>query len=133
MITQPPIIDQMITFVSVQDLARTAVFYQEILRLPLVLDQGSCHIYRVTGQAFVGVCEHLDGAELGPDGVILTLVTEDVDGWHTYLRAHEVTIEKPPTLNERFNIYQLFARDPDGYLIEIQKFEDEQWPIVTRL
>jgi hypothetical protein len=34
---------------------------------------------------------------------------------------------KPPTYNERYQIYHLFARDPNGYLIEIQRFEDPRW------
>lgn len=61
-------------------------------------------------------------------GVILTLVSNDVDGWHDFLVEQNVAIEKPPTHNEAFHIYQLFVRDPNGYLIEIQTFLDEAWP-----
>ncbi len=39
-----------------------------------------------------------------------------------------VDIEKPPTLNPQYNIYQMFVRDPNGYLIEIQTFLDPAWP-----
>jgi catechol-2,3-dioxygenase len=41
---RPPI-EQQITFLHAQDLAETAVFYEQILGLKRVLDQGSCHIY----------------------------------------------------------------------------------------
>ena len=50
---QTPTIDQQVTFLYCQDLAKTAQFYEEVLGLTLVLDQGSCRIYRVTGSAFV--------------------------------------------------------------------------------
>ena len=46
-----PSIDQQVTFLLTEDLAATAHFYEEVLQLPLVLDQGSCRIYRVSGDA----------------------------------------------------------------------------------
>ncbi|MEH1781425.1 MAG: VOC family protein [Nostoc sp.] len=55
--------------------------------------------------------------------VIFTLVTQQVDEWFEYLKERGVDFEKPPTLNKKYNIYHCFFRDPDGYLIEIQRFE----------
>ncbi len=121
-----PTIQQQVTFLHTAVLAETAVFYQTILGLPLVLDQGVCQIFQAAPNAFLGFCQHLEAAK--PEGVILTLVADDVDGWHDYLRAQGVPIEKPPTLYERFNIYHCFFRDPNGYLLEIQRFLDPAWP-----
>jgi catechol 2,3-dioxygenase-like lactoylglutathione lyase family enzyme len=39
-----------------------------------------------------------------------------------------VAIEKRPTMNTTYNIYHFFMRDPDGYLVEIQRFLDPAWP-----
>ena len=122
--TRPPITQQ-VTFLHTANLAETAVFYQTILGLKLVLDQGKCQIFQVNGGAFIGFCEHFAGAN--PDGVILTLVSEQVDAWYDYLAAQNAPIEKPPTHNETFNIYHLFLRDPNGYLVEIQQFLDPAW------
>ncbi len=126
-----PIIEQQVTFLHTKDLSETAVFYEEILGLELVLDQGSCRIYASGGDAYVGFCgtlgQHLDTPSVG-SYVILTLVTSDVDDWHDYLKEKGVTIEKPPTLNEKFNIYHCFVRDPNDYLIEFQTFLDPAWP-----
>jgi 1,4-dihydroxy-2-naphthoate polyprenyltransferase len=47
---RPPI-DQQVTFLYTRDLANTAVFYEKTLALPLVLAQGACRIYRVSGGA----------------------------------------------------------------------------------
>jgi catechol 2,3-dioxygenase-like lactoylglutathione lyase family enzyme len=121
-----PSIDQQVTFLFTNDLAATVHFYEEILALPLVLDQGSCRIYRVSNDAFVGFCAR--AAPEQPDGIMFTLVTDEVDDWHAYLVEKGVAIEKPPTHNETYNIYQLFVRDPNGYLIEIQTFLDPNWP-----
>ncbi len=123
---QRPSIDQQVTFLYTNDLAATGRFYEEILMLPLVLDQGSCRIYRVSDDAFLGFCPRATPDQ--PEGIIFTLVTDEVDAWYEYLQERAIPIEKPPTLNSTYNIYQLFVRDPNGYLIEIQTFRDPQWP-----
>jgi hypothetical protein len=66
--------------------------------LPLVLDQGSCRIYRVSGDAFVGFCQRVEAPEQ-PVGIIFTLVTADVDGWYAYLQAKGALLEKAPLVN----------------------------------
>lgn len=128
--TRPPI-DQQVTFLYTRDLAATAHFYETVLRLPLALDQGSCRIYRVSRDGFLGFCQR-DDAPARPAGVIFTLVTPDVDAWHRYLSEQGIALEKPPTFNPAYNIYHLFLRDPNGYLIEIQRFQDPAWPAVDR-
>jgi len=121
-------IDAQITFLYVRDLGRSGQFYQDILGFPLVLDQGSCRIYRVTGgSAFLGICERETGAT-SQDGLIFTLVTADVDGWYKRITSRGWTCEHAPRANERYGIYHFFVRDPDGYLLEIQRFTTPDWP-----
>jgi len=117
--------DSVITFLPTRDLAQTAQFYEEVLKLELALDQTRCRIYRVAEGGFLGFC--LKDEVTPQDGVILTLVTEEVDHWQTLLKEHDVPIEKGPVFNPDFQIYQMFLRDPNGYLIEIQRFEDPRW------
>ena len=117
------------TFIYVRDLHVSAAFYENLIGLPLALDQGSCRIYRVAGDAFLGICQQRDAVDQSPSGaLILTLVTHDVDGWHRYLAERGVVVEKPPQYNPVYNIYHCFLRDPDGYLVEIQRFLDPAWP-----
>ena len=122
-----PSIEQLVTFLYTHDLQTTAVFYETVLGLPLVLDQGSCRIYGVSDSAFLGFCQHLE-APKDPQGVIITLVSAEVDAWYEALQQQGVPIEKPPTFNPKFNIYHCFVRDPNGYLVEIQRFLDPAWP-----
>jgi catechol 2,3-dioxygenase-like lactoylglutathione lyase family enzyme len=99
--------------------------------LSLVLDQGTCRIYRVSGNAFIGLCQRKDWAiqPSDPAPVIFTLVTAQVDEWYAHLSGQGVAFEKPPTLNPQYNIFHCFLRDPNGYLIEIQRFLDPAWPV----
>ncbi|MBM3129397.1 MAG: VOC family protein [Chloroflexi bacterium] len=114
--------DQQITFLTTRDLARTDDFYARVLGLPLARDQGDCRIYRVSENAFIGFCERASAPE--PRGVILTFVTDDVDAWHARLSAQGIAFEKPPAHNPRYRIYHCFLRDPNGYVIEIQRFDE---------
>jgi catechol 2,3-dioxygenase-like lactoylglutathione lyase family enzyme len=124
-----PTIDQQVTFLYTRDMAATAEFYESILELPLVLDQGSCRIYETGGGCFLGFCQRTETPE-EPVGVIVTLVTAEVDAWHDYLVEKGVEFEKPPAFYEAYNIYHCFLRDPNGYLLEIQQFLDPAWPAV---
>ncbi len=117
---------QQITFLQVSDLDDTHDFYADKLGLEMVLDQGACRIYRVGDDAFIGFCDHGDGPS--PDGVILTIVRDDVDEFCDRLTERDVHIERGPEDNDTFQIRQAFIRDPDDYLVEIQRFNDPRWP-----
>ena len=114
-------ITQQITFLDTRDLGRTADFYERILGLRLARDQGTCRIYQVSGNAYVGFCERAD-APAPAGGLTLTLITEHVDEWCRHLKAHGVKFVKEPADNPPYRIYNAFVRDPNGYLVEIQRF-----------
>lgn len=114
-----------ITSCHTRDLSATAGFYEEIMGVPLTLDRGTCRIYRVAQRAYLGFCQRTDAGR--PDGVILTPVTGDVDGGHRRPTALGVPCEKAPAFNPTYQIFQAFLRDPNGYPIEIQRFENPRW------
>jgi catechol 2,3-dioxygenase-like lactoylglutathione lyase family enzyme len=122
--SHPPV-EQQITFLYTGDLASSAAFYETLLGLELVRDQGTCRIYQLSGSGYLGICQRA-GAIVDTERrtLIFTLVTPDVDGWYTYLQGRGVAFEKPPEVNPKYNIYHCFLRDPNGYLIEIQRFLD---------
>ena len=117
--------DATITFIQVDDLERSHRFYADTLGLELTTDQGACRIYRAAAGGFLGICDH--AGPPSPDGIILTIVREDTEAFCAELEAAGVTFEKPVGHNERFGITQAFLRDPDGYLVEIQRFDDPSW------
>ena len=122
---QRPTIREQITFLYTHDLAGTSRFYEEVLCLPLKLDQGTCRIYRVSQDGYVGFCQREGAHESAEDSaarIILTLVTPDVDEWYHYLTAKGVDVEEPPAANPKYQVYHFFLRDPNGYRLEIQSF-----------
>jgi catechol 2,3-dioxygenase-like lactoylglutathione lyase family enzyme len=114
-------VDQQITFLDTRDLARTADFYERVLGLRLARDQGTCRIYHVSGNAYLGFCQRADAAR-EPEGITVTLVTERVDELCAHLRRERVEFVREPADNPPYRIYNAFVRDPNGYLIEIQRF-----------
>jgi len=123
--------DQSITWVYTADLDGTCAFYSEKLGLPLVYDQGLCRLFRWSPTSFLGVCQVRPGRDVEPKGVVITLVTPDVDGWHRRLLANGVAPDGTPQRSERFNVYSFFARDPNGYRLEFQTFLDPAWKKAT--
>ncbi len=115
--------DGLVPFFGVSDLERTHHFYGETLGLPLYKDQGVCRIYEVIPGAYVGFCSHHPAVppEFSP---MITLLTPSVDQAHRQLVEAGVAVDGEPRVNPRFNIYHFFARDPDGYKVEIQRFLD---------
>jgi catechol 2,3-dioxygenase-like lactoylglutathione lyase family enzyme len=125
---------QQVTFLYVRDLAISERFYGETLGLELVLNQGLARIYRIgAGNAFLGIClssavQQAPSPDRAPLGVIVTFVIDEVDAAAAALKAKGVTFEKEPAINTTCNIYNCFFRDPDGYLLEIQRFLSPDWP-----
>ncbi len=124
-----PTINQQITFLYTDDLQKSAHFYEQVLGLTLWLDQGSCRIYHVSASGLLGICQTGETSkgkihQGQQTNIIFTIVTNEVDQWFDYLKSHDVEFEKPPEHNPNYQIYHCFLRDPNGYLIEIQHFEN---------
>ena len=119
------IADAQITFLPSADLERSRAFYEGLLGLELVVDQGSCHIFAVADRAFLGTCQR-DAVE-ATEGVIFTFVTDDVDGWCTRILDSGGRIESGPEHSAQYGIYHAFLRDPDGHRLEIQRFDEPEW------
>lgn len=118
----------LVSFRPVRDLAASRDFYERDLGLELVRDQGACLIFRVAPGGYLGVCQAgYDGRDdplPHDDRWIETIVIDDVEAVHRRMLAYGAETDGPPRHNERFGITQFFVRDPDGYRIEVQRFDD---------
>ena len=92
-------------------------FYRERLGAEVWLEQPGCTILQYDNMLF-GFCER----EAPDTDGILTFVVEDrgaVDERHDDLA--DVARERPHE-NERYELYQFFADDPEGRTVEVQTF-----------
>lgn len=122
--------DYAITFFYYDDLAAAASFYESVMGFELVLDQTMARIYRIAPGSYFGIVDgHRGHLRHQPrSAVLLTIVDEDVAGWHARMREAGVaglTEILRGTYCEHF-----FFEDPAGYAIEVQRFHN---PDVARL
>lgn len=113
-----------ITFLYYKDLAAAQRFYEDVMGFALAEDQGWAKIYRISGNAFVGLVDEARGSLKVQENsaVMLTLVSDDVRGWYAYLQEKEVEFVREFGISEEIQIEYFFIRDPGGYIIEIEKF-----------
>ena len=110
-----------VMFLPIDDLQKVIDFYEGVLGLELVRDQTLCRIYKTGPTSYLGFCNR--GYSIPTDyRVVITLLIEDVDGVYKLLADSDIKTESTPALSERFNVYQFFVRDPNGYLLEVQRF-----------
>lgn len=116
--------DYSITFFFYEDLDEAAQFYENVLEFELVLDQGVAKIFRISGRSYFGIVDGTKG-HLRPQqksAALLTIVVEDVCGWHEVLKnkkVRNISDIRQGTFCEHF-----FFEDPAGYALEVQRFRD---------
>ena len=117
-------IKSQITFLYYKDLAEPQRFYGEIMGFELVEDQGWAKIYRIGGNAFVGLVDESRGSRKVKEdsAVLLTLVVDDVPGWYEYLKEQGVKIVRELGQSDEIQVQYCFIEDPGGYMIEIERF-----------
>jgi predicted enzyme related to lactoylglutathione lyase len=113
-----------ITFLYYKDLAPIVTFYEEVMGFEKVEDQGWAKIYRVEGNAFIGVAagENAFHRPQEKNAVLITLVVDDVSGWYQYLRGQGVTMLSNLREVPAIQVRCFFCEDPGGYSLEVQEF-----------
>lgn len=112
-----------IVFMKTNDLEQVDDFYRNKLGCQLWLNQGACRIYKA-GEFLFGFCQHLQTSI--DENTILTFFFEDrkeVDKFYVIMKD---TAESLPSLNRKFQIYNFFAKDPEGRKLEFQTFENRE-------
>ena len=118
-----PAIDQSIVFTYTNDLKSASALFAETMELDFVVDQGACHIYRLTETSFLGVCD-LPDRPTNEAAVTITIVSSDVDGWYEFLMAKGLEHVKEPSHSPEFGVYSSLFMSAHGYRVEIQTFDD---------
>jgi lactoylglutathione lyase len=111
-----------ITFFYYRDLPRAMRFYEDILGLPLAIDQGWCKIYRICPGAHVGLVDETRGMNRwsAVKPVQLCIRVPGVDDWHAYAQDKGLDNLSDLFSSEELGIRAFVFTDPEGYQIEIQ-------------
>lgn len=106
-----------IVFVKTKDLGDLIEFYVEQIGATVWLDQGDCAILK-HGNMLFGFCER-ESVETSPMLTFFYPTVAEVDDIYRKLKGRAMGL---PKQNTKYEIYQFFAEDPDGRLLEFQAF-----------
>ena len=111
-----------ITFLYYRDLATAMRFYEDVLGLPLAIDQGWCKIYRIADGAHVGLVDETRGMNNWQPKkcVQLCIRVPDVEAWYAYAEEEALDGLSELFVNDALGIRAFVFNDPEGYQIEIQ-------------
>lgn len=122
----PGPVELAIIFLYYRDLPRACAFYERVLGLTLAIDQGWSKIYRIAGQAHVGLVDEARGMHRAadPKPVQICIRVPDVDAWHAWAASQGVDALSAPRSSEALRIRAFVFNDPEGYQIEVQSALD---------
>ncbi|MBW2029237.1 MAG: VOC family protein [Deltaproteobacteria bacterium] len=117
--------DGLITFLYYEDIEEASVFYRDVMGFENVMDRDWVKIYRISGNAHVGLVT-------GPRGwhrpsshkpVMLSIIVSDADKWFESLKSRDVKTDlDAPKKGSEINMKAFRLWDPEGYVIEIVEF-----------
>jgi predicted enzyme related to lactoylglutathione lyase len=113
-----------ITFLYLKELQPAVAFFETILKLEKIDDQGWAVIYRVGTDSFIGAVAGENAFKKPQDdsAVLVTLCVNDVLGWYAWLKSQGVKILREPVARPDNQVHCFFFEGPGGYAFEIQEF-----------
>ena len=111
-----------ITFQYYRDLPTAMAFYENVLGFTLAIDQGWSKIYRIDGQAHVGLVDETRGMQNWAEEktVQICLRVPDVDAWYAWAQSQNVSGMTELRDSDELGIRSFAMNDPEGYQIEVQ-------------
>jgi len=106
-----------IIFMRSQKPEKLKHFYMNEVGAEMWLNQGACQIYKF-GNILFGFCK---SEPVSMDGVLTFFYPNKKEVDEMYVKFEDIATTSPQ-MNEKFNIYHFYAKDPEGRSIEFQFF-----------
>lgn len=113
-----------ITFFGTRALEAVVAFYTDRLGASVWLEQPDCTVLQYDNQ-LLGFCNR----EVAETDGTLTFVVEDREAVDALRDDLADVARDEPVENERYEIYQFFADDPEGRTVEVQAFLHPTEPV----
>ena len=109
------------------DLEPMERFYEELLGVDLLVDQGWAKVYEASRSGFIGLVDGARGLHSATDekGVTISLFTSDVDAWFERVKELGTVELRTQEITDESGMVRVFVGyDPDGYFLEWDTFLD---------
>jgi hypothetical protein len=106
-----------IVFFKTKNITELSSFYTEKIGMTIWLRQEDCIIMK-HGNMLLGFCTRDD---IEVTGMITFFYDSQMEVDEMYERLIDIATTRPK-INEKYNIYQFFAQDPEGRALEFQYF-----------
>ena len=121
-----PKIESQVVFLYYADLEEANHFYESIMGFQKTFSLSWVKIYRTSEDSSIGIVDEKRGflrtSEEKP--VMLSWVTDNVEGWFQYLEEKGVTMMSPLGENQEAGIRSFVFSDPGGYALEFFQWLD---------
>ena len=113
-----------ITFLYYKDFSYGIEFFETVLELKLVMDQGFARVYQVNQKSFIGIVQEKDSGDV-PGSTLFSFTTNNVE--EDYKRVHQLEVYKLTEIKhfKEIPLKSFFFDDLEGHKFEIQQFLNE--------
>ena len=109
-----------------KDLQNAQRFYEDVIGLDLLVDQGWTKIYRIGPSGYFGLVDAQRGMHSFTEkkSVTLSFITSKIDDWYEYLGKQDGVQLRSKKIESAENHRAFVAYDPEGYYLEWNAFND---------
>ena len=116
-----------ITWLYYKDMVAVQAFYDEVMGLRQVVDQGWAKVYQGSRTGFVGLVDERRGMNRSTEkkAVNVSFIIDDLDGWFAYVKEHaSFDLRSTAVSHDDLGRYHAFVGyDPEGYFMEFDRFQ----------
>lgn len=115
-----------ITWLYYKDIPAMETFYQEVLGLQLIADQGWAKIYQSSKSGYIGLVDERRGMHqhTSKKAVNVSFIIKDLEGWFAYVNENKSfelrSVEIGIGPENKYNAF--VGYDPEGYYMEFDTF-----------
>jgi len=120
----------MVTWLYYKDIVSMQRFYEDVLGLNMIVDQGWVKIYQVSATGFTGLVDETRGMHSYAEqkAATVSFIIDDVDGWFEYSRENDLfELRSSEVEDGPDGEYRAFVGyDPEGYYLEFDRFFEHE-------
>jgi catechol 2,3-dioxygenase-like lactoylglutathione lyase family enzyme len=117
-----------ITWLYYKDLVAMQTFYEEVMGLRQVVDQGWAKVYQGSRTGYIGLVDERRGMNrwTATKAVNVSFIVDDIDGWFSYVKQRDAfPLRGTAVSDDEAGRYRAFVGyDPEGYFMEFDLFRE---------